>query len=102
MNFAPMKPLLELAEEKGIAYGAFVTVSYDSALAAIEAGSELNTPVIFITGTDCCDLMGGFAGTVETSSVLLPTPPFPSLCIWITAAPMRNVCRPSTPAIPPS
>ena len=66
MNFAPMKPLLELAEEKGIAYGAFVTVSYDSALAAIEAGSELNTPVIFITGTDCCDLMGGFAGTVET------------------------------------
>lgn len=66
MNFAPMKPLLELAEEKGIAYGAFVTVSYDSALAAIEAGSELNVPVIFITGTDCCDLMGGFAGTVET------------------------------------
>lgn len=66
MNFAPMKPLLELAEEKGIAYGAFVTVSYDSALAAIEAGSELNTPVIFITGTDCCDLMGGFSGTVET------------------------------------
>ncbi len=66
MNFAPMKSILSLAEEKGIAYGAFVTVSYDSALAAIEAGSELNVPVIFITGTDCCDLMGGFAGTVET------------------------------------
>ena len=61
-----MKPILDLAEEKGIAYGAYVTVSYDSALAAIEAGSELNVPVIFITGTDCCDLMGGFAGTVET------------------------------------
>ena len=66
MKFAPMKELLQLAEEKGIAYGAFVTVSYDSALAAIEAGSELNVPVIFITGTDCCDLMGGFEGTVET------------------------------------
>jgi fructose/tagatose bisphosphate aldolase len=47
-----MKPILDLAEEKGIAYGAYVTVSYDSALAAIEAGSELNVPVIFITGTD--------------------------------------------------
>ncbi|MFV0411870.1 MAG: ketose-bisphosphate aldolase [Oscillospiraceae bacterium] len=66
MKFAPMKELLQLAEEKKIAYGAYVTVSYDSALAAIEAGSELNVPVIFITGTDCCDLMGGFAGTVET------------------------------------
>lgn len=66
MKFSPMKPLLALAEEKGIAYGAFVTVSYDSALAAIEAGSELNIPVIFITGTDCCELMGGFEGTVDT------------------------------------
>ena len=77
MEFAPMKPLLELAEEKGIAYGAFVTVSYDSALAAIEAGSELNVPVIFITGTDCCELMGGFEGTVKTvklaaASTLVP------------------------------
>lgn len=66
MKFAPMKEILKLAEEKDIAYGAFVTVSYDSALAAIEAGSETNTPVIFITGTDCCELMGGFEGTVET------------------------------------
>jgi len=66
MKFAPMKEILKLADEKGIAYGAFVTVSYDSALAAIEAGSELNVPVIFITGTDCCELMGGFEGTVKT------------------------------------
>ena len=58
MKFAPMKELLYFAEKKGIAYGAFVTVSYEIALAAIEAGSELNIPVIFITGTDCCDLMG--------------------------------------------
>lgn len=66
MKFAPMKEILKLAEVQNIAYGAFVTVSYETALAAIEAGSELNCPVIFITGTDCCDLMGGFAGTVET------------------------------------
>ena len=66
MKFAPMKELLALAEEKKIAYGAFVTVSYEMALAAIEAGSELNVPVIFITGTDCIELMGGFEATVET------------------------------------
>lgn len=66
MRLAPMKELLTLAEEQKIAYGAYVTVSYETALAAIEAGSELNCPVIFITGTDCCELMGGFEGTVET------------------------------------
>lgn len=66
MKFAYMKEILELAEQKQIAYGAYVTVSYDSALAAIEAGSELNIPVIFITGYDCVELMGGFEGTVET------------------------------------
>jgi len=66
LKFATMKEILKLAEEKQIAYGAFVTVSYDSALAAIEAGSELNVPVIFITGYDCVELMGGFEGTVET------------------------------------
>lgn len=66
MRFAPMKPLLELAEERGVAYGAYVTVSYEMARAAIEAGSELNVPVIFITGTDCVELMGGFDEAVAT------------------------------------
>jgi len=61
-----MKEILKLAEERQVAYGAYVTVSYDSALAAIEAGSELNIPVIFITGMDCVALMGGLEGTVET------------------------------------
>ena len=41
MRFAPMKEILDLAEERKIAYGAFVTVSYETALAAIEAGSEI-------------------------------------------------------------
>lgn len=66
MRFSPMKEVLQLAEEQKIAYGAYVTVSYETARAAIEAGSELDCPVIFITGTDCCELMGGFEGTVET------------------------------------
>lgn len=66
MKFATMKEILKLAEERQVAYGAYVTVSYDSALAAIEAGSELNIPVIFITGMDCVALMGGLEGTVET------------------------------------
>lgn len=66
MKFAPMKDLLTLAERDNIALGAYVTVSYEMALAIVEAGSETNTPVIFITGTDCVDLMGGFDSTVET------------------------------------
>jgi len=66
LKFATMKEILKLAEERQVAYGAYVTVSYDSALAAIEAGSELNIPVIFITGMDCVALMGGLEGTVET------------------------------------
>ena len=66
MKFANLTEILKLAEEKQIAYGAYVAVSYDSALAAIEAGSELNIPVVFITGYDCVELMGGFEGTVET------------------------------------
>ena len=38
MKFAPMKEILKLAEEQQVAYGAYVTVSYETALAAIEAG----------------------------------------------------------------
>ena len=66
MKLAPMKPILELAEERNVAYGAFVTVSYEMARAAIEAGSELDVPVIFITGTDCVELLGGYDSAVET------------------------------------
>lgn len=40
MKFAPMKEILKLAEERNVAYGAYVTVSYEMARAAIEAGNE--------------------------------------------------------------
>lgn len=66
MEFVPMKEILKLAEEQQVAYGAYVCVSYETAVAAIEAGNELNCPVIFITGTDCCDLVGGMEGMTET------------------------------------
>ena len=66
MKLAPMKEILKLAEERNVAYGAYVVVSYEMARAAIEAGSELNVPVIFITGTDCIELMGGFEEAVQT------------------------------------
>ena len=68
MKFAPMKEILKLAEEQQVAYGAYVTVSYETALAAIQAGNELNCPVIFITGTDCCDLMEGTVETVKRAA----------------------------------
>ena len=31
MKFAPMKEILKLAEERNVAYGAYVTVSYEMA-----------------------------------------------------------------------
>ena len=64
MKFAPLKDLLWLAREKKIGYGAYVVVSYDTALAAVEAGNELGIPVIFIMGTDCVELLGGYDSTV--------------------------------------
>ena len=36
MKLSPMKDILEMAEERNIAYGAYVTVSYETALAAIQ------------------------------------------------------------------
>lgn len=65
MKFSPMKELLLQAERKGIAYGAYVVVSYDTARAAVEAGNELNIPVILIMGTDCTALLGGFESSVR-------------------------------------
>ena len=91
MKFAPMKEILKLAEEQQVAYGAYVTVSYETALAAIEAGSELNCPVIFITGTDCCDLMGGFEGTVETVKRAAANAQIPIALHWTIAVHMKNV-----------
>ena len=43
MKFAPMKEILKLAEEQQVAYGAYVTVSYETALRSEEHTSELQS-----------------------------------------------------------
>lgn len=67
MNFVPMKELLKFAEKKNIAYGGFVFWSTEVALAAAQAGSELNVPLILMCGQTEIDMMGGFEATVETA-----------------------------------
>lgn len=69
MKFVPMKDLLLLAEEKGIAYGAFEFWSVETARAAIEAGSKANIPVILQCGQTEIDMMGGFKETVATVNI---------------------------------
>lgn len=67
MKFIPMKNILEIAEKNNVAYGAYVISSFDIAVAAVRAGNKTNTPVILIAAPDCCDLIGGFKGTVATA-----------------------------------
>lgn len=64
MKLSPVKGILEIAEERSIIYSVYMTVSHETALVAIEAGAELGTPVIFITGTDHCDPISGFEKAV--------------------------------------
>jgi ketose-bisphosphate aldolase len=68
MKFAPMKELLDIAEKKNIAYGGYAVFSYQTATAIVRAGCELNIPVIYISGLDGIDLMGGFEESVKTVS----------------------------------
>ncbi len=69
MKLVPMKDLLLLAREKGIAYGAFEFWSVETARAAIEAGSELGLPVVLQCGQTEIDMMGGFEDTVKTVDI---------------------------------
>lgn len=67
MNFVPMKGILQLAQEKGVAYGGFVFWSYEVAKAASDAATECQVPLILMCGQGEIDMMGGFAGTVATA-----------------------------------
>lgn len=62
-----MKQALQIAEERGIALGAFEFWSYEVAKAIIEAAEELDVPVILQCGKGEIDRMGGMEGTVETA-----------------------------------
>lgn len=66
-NFVPMKEALAIAEERGIALGAFEFWSYEVARAIITAAEELDVPVILQCGKIEIDRMGGVEATVETA-----------------------------------
>ncbi len=70
-----LKELLAIADEKGIAFASFNAPNYESALAVIEAGEELNLPVILSHGPghDCFvkmeDIIGIYKMLAERASV---------------------------------
>lgn len=69
MKFVPMKEILDLAQKKKIAYGAFEFWSVETARAAIMAGSKLGMPVILQCGQTEIDMMGGFEDTVASVKI---------------------------------
>lgn len=69
MDFVPMKDILDLAQKKNIAYGAFEFWSVETARAAIESSSKLGLPVILQCGQTEIDMMGGFEDTVATVKI---------------------------------
>lgn len=64
-NFVPMTEALKIAEERGIALGAFEFWSYDVARAIVEAAQELDVPAILQCGKTEIDRMGGMENTVK-------------------------------------
>lgn len=66
-NFVPMKEALAIAEQRGIALGAFEFWSYDVARAIVKAAEELDVPVILQCGKMEIDRMGGMEGTVQAA-----------------------------------
>lgn len=64
-RLTPMRELLQYAEERGIAIGAFEFWSFEVARAALTAADELSLPVILQCGKLEIDRMGGLDGTVE-------------------------------------
>lgn len=66
-NFVPMKEALEIAEQRGIALGAFEFWSYEVARAIVQAAEELDVPVILQCGGIEIERMGGMEATVQTA-----------------------------------
>lgn len=66
-NFVPMKDALKIADERGIALGAFEFWSYEVAHAIVTAAEELDVPVILQCGLTEIDRMGGVENTVATA-----------------------------------
>lgn len=66
-NFVSMKEALRIAEERGIALGAFEFWSYEVARAIVAGAEELDVPVILQCGLTEIERMGGVEYTVETA-----------------------------------
>lgn len=66
-NLVTMKEALKIADQRGIALGAFEFWSYEVARAIVQAAQELDVPVILQCGKLEIDRMGGFEETVETA-----------------------------------
>lgn len=66
-NFVPMTEALKIAEQRGIALGAFEFWSYEVAKAIVSAAEELDVPVILQCGKTEIERMGGMEQTVETA-----------------------------------
>lgn len=66
-NFVPMKDALKVAEERGIALGAFEFWSYEVARAIVTGAEELDVPVILQCGLTEIERMGGVENTVATA-----------------------------------
>lgn len=62
-----MKEALEIAEQRGIALGAFEFWSYEVARAIVQAAEELDVPVILQCGGIEIERMGGMEATVQTA-----------------------------------
>lgn len=66
-NFVPMKDALKIADERGIALGAFEFWSYEVARAIVTGAEELDVPVILQCGLTEIERMGGVENTVATA-----------------------------------
>ena len=66
-NFVPMEEVIKIAEDRGIAIGAFEFWSYEVARAIIECAQELDVRVILQWGRLEINRMGGMEETVMTA-----------------------------------
>lgn len=67
-NFVPMKEALKIADERGIALGAFEFWSFEVARAVVEAAQELDVPVILQCGMlENWPAWAGMEETVQTA-----------------------------------
>lgn len=100
-NFVTMKEALKIAEERGIALGAFEFWSYEVARAIVQAAEELDVPVILQCGGLEINRMGGFEKLWNQRIWLRKTAPFRWRSIWIMQQPLRTATQRSMPDLLP-